>query len=249
MKTGMMPANQERSMSNGWNESASAWIEGLGIDGDWGRRTVLDAPMIARVAGRGFTRALDVGCGEGRFCRMMQAHSIDTVGIDPTAALIEHARRLDPSGDYRVGHAEALDLPDQSVDLAVCYLSLIDIAALPVAIAQIHRVLHPGGTVLIANLQSFNTANCPEGWTTEPDGTQRFSIDHYLDERVRWVAWDGIRVQNWHRPLGTYMQALLQAGFELRHFAEPDPVGGDPQKAERYRRAPYFLLMEWQKAR
>lgn len=108
-------------------------------------------------------------------------------------------------------------------------------------------MLRPGGTLLIANLQSFNTASLTVGWTNEPDGTQRFSIDHYMDQRVRWVGWGGIRVQNWHRPLSTYMQALLQAGFQLRCFAEPEPMGGDPHKAERYRRAPYFLLMEWQK--
>jgi SAM-dependent methyltransferase len=234
-------------MSNGWNESADAWIAEQGADGDWGRRFVLDAPMLARVTGRGFARALDVGCGEGRFCRKMQAEGIATIGIDPAAALIEQARRLDPVGDYRMAHAESLDLPGASLDLAVCYLSLIDIAALAAAIAQIHRVLRAGGTLLIANLQGFLTANSPDGWTDEPDGSQRFSIDHYLDEEVRWAAWRGIRVQNWHRPLATYMQALLRAGFELRHFAEPEPVGGDPDRAARYRRAPFFLLMEWQK--
>ncbi len=110
-------------------------------------------------------------------------------------------------------------------------------------------MLRPGRTFLIANLQGFNTANTPEGWTDEPDGTQRFSIDHYLDERVRWVSWRGIRIQNWHRPLATYLQALLEAGFELRHFDEPEPAAGDARKAARYRRAPHFLIMEWQKRR
>jgi SAM-dependent methyltransferase len=240
-------SEEKASMSNGWNESASAWVQGLGKEGDWGRRVVLDVPMMARLEGRGFTHALDVGCGEGRFCRMMQTQGITTIGIDPTVTLIERARRLDPTGDYRVGYAETLDLADQSVDLAVFYLSLIDIAGLSTALAQAHRVLRPHGTLLIANLQSFNTASLSDGWTSQQDGNQRFCIDHYLDERVRWVAWGGIRVQNWHRPLGTYMQTLLEAGFELRYFAEPEPLGGDAGKAERYRRAPYFLLMEWQK--
>ena len=235
-------------MSNGWNESADAWIDVIGSDGDWGRRHVLDAPMVARVAGRGFERAVDVGCGEGRFCRMMQTRGIATVGVDPTAALIERARCLDPSGDYRIGAAESLELPDESCDLAVCYLSLIDIADLHGAIAEIHRVLRPRGTLLIANTQSYNTASLPEGWTMQADGTQRFGFDHYLDERVDWTMWAGIRVHNWHRPLGTYMQSLLNAGFELRHFAEPEPVGAEPERTARYRRAPWFLMMEWQKA-
>jgi hypothetical protein len=138
-------------------------------------------------------------------------------------------------------------VPAESIELVVSYLSLIDIEGLSKAIAEVHRVLQPGGTFLMANLQSFSTAGDPAGWTRDADGTPRFCIDHYLDERVDWVAWNGIRVRNWHRPLGIYMQALLQAGFELRHFAEPEPTAGEPVDVERYRRVPWFLLMEWRK--
>jgi hypothetical protein len=40
--------------------------------------------MLGRIAGRGFARALDVGCGEGRFCRILKAAGIFAMGIDPT---------------------------------------------------------------------------------------------------------------------------------------------------------------------
>lgn len=62
------------------------------------------------------------------------------------------------------------------------------------------------------------------------------------------MAWNGIRIQNWHRPLQAYLGTLLEAGFELRHFAEPEPTGIQDEKARRHRRAPNFLVMEWQKA-
>lgn len=234
-------------MSEGWDESAEAWIASMGTEGDWGRRYVLDAPMLARISGRGFARALDVGCGEGRFCRMMQPLGLETVGVDPTEALIQRARALDPGGDYRVGRAEALALEDASFDLVVSYLSLVDVTDVRAGIREAQRVLRPGGTLLIANLQSFNTAADPIGWSHEPDGSRRFSIDRYLEERPTWVEWHGIRVQNWHRPLGVYMSALLDAGLELRHFAEPAPEGVEGDKVDRYRRAPNFLVMEWQK--
>ncbi len=234
-------------MEDGWKESASAWIDGLGTDGDWARRVVLDRPMLCRIAGRRFGCALDVGCGEGRFCRSMKALGIATIGIDPTEALVVRARHLDPAGDYRVARAEALDLDDGTVDLAVAYLSLIDIADLSAAIAEVHRVLRPGGTFLIANLQSFNTAN-PDGWNRDASGRWRFNVGGYFDEGGRWVAWGGIQVRNWHRPLSTYLQALLDAGFALRHFAEPEPGGAPDERTARYREAPYLLVMEWQKA-
>lgn len=204
--------------------------------------------MLERCRGRGIVRALDIGCGEGRFCRMLVREGIATVGIDPTAGLIEQARHLHPDGDYRIERAEATSLPDAGFDLVVSYLSLIDIADLEAAIREAHRLLRPGGSFLIANLQSFNTAAEPLGWSHEPDGSRRFSIDHYLEARPRWTEWQGIRICNWHRPLASYMTALLDAGFCLTHFAEPGPEPGcTGPKADRYRRAPNFLVMEWQK--
>jgi SAM-dependent methyltransferase len=234
-------------MSDGWADSASAWIADMGDHGDYGREHVLDPPMMERVRARAPGRALDVGCGEGRFCRMMQACGISTVGIDPTAALLDQARSHDPGGDYRLGVAEDLLFEEDCFDLVVSYLSLIDIPDLPAAVAEMVRVLRPGGTLLIANLNGFTTAAMELGWQTGPDGEKRFSFDHYLDERAAWVGWRGIRIVNWHRPLSVYMSLLLGHGLVLRHFSEPAPTGGDPAKAARYRRAPWFLLMEWEK--
>jgi SAM-dependent methyltransferase len=233
--------------SDGWAASAGAWLREMGDAGDYGRAFVLDAPMEARVAGRGFETALDVGCGEGRFCRRMQRLGLRTVGIDPTAALIERARECDPVGDYRLARAETFSAPPASFDLIVSYLSLVDIPDLGAAAAMMAAALRPGGSLLIANLTSFNTAGQPHGWDPDAHGAERFSIDHYLDERAVWVSWRGIRIRNWHRPLSTYMAQFLGHGFELRYFAEPAPRGGDPAKAARYRRVPYFLIMEWQK--
>jgi SAM-dependent methyltransferase len=231
-------------MSTGWEESAAAWIADMGETGDFGRAHVLDAPMLARVRARGFKRALDVGCGEGRFCRLLQKEGIAAIGIDPTEALLDAARRRDPAGDYRLGRAESLDFPAGSFDLVVSYLTLIDIADLPTALAEMTRVLRPGGTLLIANLTSFATAG---EWQGAGGAEQSFVIDRYLEERGQWQSWRGIRVWNWHRPLGTYMSALLNAGLVLRHFSEPECQGGDPGLVERYRRVPWFLVMEWEK--
>ena len=234
---------------DGWSASAAAWIREMGEDGDYARRFVLDPAMLERIRGREFETALDVGCGEGRFCRIMQSLGLRTVGIDPTEALIGRARQLDPPGEYRIAGAESLDVAPASFDLVVAYLSLIDIRDLAGAVAMMVKALRPGGTLLIANLTSFNTAGMPDGWSEDRDGSTRFCIDDYLTERAVWVAWRGIRVLNWHRPLEAYVSLFLNSGLELRHFSEPAPVGGDPQRAERYRRVPWFLIMEWQKPR
>ena len=63
-----------------------------------------------------------------------------------------------------------------------------------------------------------------------------------------WIEYRGIRIRNHHRPMSTYMRALLDAGLCLSYFDEPVP-GADamPKKAASYRRVPWFLVMEWVK--
>jgi SAM-dependent methyltransferase len=139
-------------MNNGWERSAQAWIASMGEQGDWARQHVLDPVMLGRVARDGYRSALDVGCGEGRFCRMLQASGIGTIGIDPTHSLLEQAKRRDPAGDYRLGSAEALPFEAASFDLVVSYLTLVDITDFRAAIREMYRVLKPAGSLLIANL-------------------------------------------------------------------------------------------------
>jgi 2-polyprenyl-3-methyl-5-hydroxy-6-metoxy-1,4-benzoquinol methylase len=59
----------------------------MGEFGDFGRRYVLDPVMLPRALSRSPKKALDVGCGEGRFCRMLKPHGVGVTGIDPTPAL------------------------------------------------------------------------------------------------------------------------------------------------------------------
>ena len=75
-----------------------------------------------------------------------------------------------------------------------------------------------------------------------------YPVDHYLDEFPSWVEWSGVRVENWHRPFGAYMAAFLESGLQLSFFSEPEPVSGDPARQAIYRRAPWFVVMEWQRA-
>jgi SAM-dependent methyltransferase len=236
-------------VSNGWDRSAGAWISAMGERGDWGREHVLDPVMVERISVRRFKNALDVGCGEGRFCRMLKAKHIPFVGIDPTEELIAEARKRDPSGDYQIARAETLPFPGASFDLVVSYLTLIDIADFRAALGEMVRVLKSDGTLLIANLNGFITS-CPRGWIRDPDGRyQHYPVDRYLEEFPEWVEWSGIRIENWHRPLASYMRELLARGLTLTFFDEPQPRSGDADRQARYRRAPWFMVMEWQRAR
>ncbi len=235
-------------MDNGWEQSAAAWIDAVGDEGDWGREHVLDPVMLAQVEGRGYRTVLDIGCGEGRFCRMLRQRGLVAVGIDPTPRLLEEAKRRDPEGHYQLGTAENLEFDDGCFDVAVSYLTLPDIADFQAAIREMARVLKPGGSLLIANLTGFTSAFSPQGWAEHYGGNiRKHSVDRYLEEFSYWSSWSGIRIKNWHRPLSAYIAAFLENGLELRTFKEPAPVSGDLERIQVYRRVPLFVVMEWLK--
>lgn len=235
---------------NGWDTSATAWIDSQGENGDFTRQFVLDPVIDAWLAEGAFASALDVGCGEGRFCRRLKGrHGMTAVtGIDPTASLIAAARAKDPAGDYRVASAEALPFADGRFDLTVSYLTLIDIPDIERAIAEMARVTAPGGTLLIANLNPFITASGGAAWVKDESGAKRFvKVDRYLQEHSDWQAWRGIRILNHHRPMSRYMTLLLAAGLRLKRFDEPPAIGGPEETRAAYNRVPYAHLMEWTK--
>ena len=234
--------------TNGWQESAAAWIARMGETGDNGRRYVLDPCLIARVQKLCPATALDVGCGEGRLCRLLTGIGVRTTGIDPTSALIDRALHLDPGGSYLLCSAEALPFPEASFDLVISCLSLVDIDDYRGAIAEMARVLKPGGHLLVANLTDVQSAGMSIGWQRNPQGIPMyFGIDEYSTEWSAWVEWAGIRVRNWHRPMSAYMKAFLSNDLVLRYFDEPQPIEGYVDQDRLNARVPWFNVLEWEK--
>lgn len=230
---------------NGWDQSAAAWLNTIGEHGDFGRVAVLD-PVMTRLAAPLSGTALDIGCGEGRFVRMLKAMGFEASGIDPTLPLIAAARDRDPGGTYVEAAAEALPFPDEAFDLVVSYLALCDIEQIDAALSEAVRVMKPGGHFLFANLSSINTAGA---WKRGPFGRARhYAIDDYMDERMVRQQWQGIDIVNWHRPFSFYMQRLLALGLTLRHFDEPMTQGAYAGTKPKFDRVPNFVVMLWEKS-
>lgn len=203
--------------------------------------------MLERVRSCAPDRLLDLGCGEGRFCRLLQDDVHTLIGVDPSAAMLARAVELGGATFVQAG-AEALPFDADSFDMVVAYLTLLDIEDIDAALDEVARVLRPGGRFLIANLTGFATASDIKGggWRVLPNGAREIIVSNYLEPHAVRAEWRGISVTNWHRPLSFYIGQLLARGMALTHLDEPavpDPVD-DKERA--YNSAPYQLIMEWQ---
>ena len=94
---------------------------------------------------------LDVGCGNGAFTEMLVDHAAprSVVGIDPSEAQLAFARSRHSSGiaEFQQGDAMALPFADRSFDAAVMPLVIFFVPEPPRGVAEMARVVRPGGMV------------------------------------------------------------------------------------------------------
>jgi SAM-dependent methyltransferase len=105
--------------------------------------------LLARELGIGpGRRVLDLAAGTGKLTRGLAGLGAHVVAVEPVAAMRDQLRRAVPGVDVLEGTAERLPLPDSSVD-AVCVAQAFHWFDVPVAAAEIHRVLVAGGGLAV----------------------------------------------------------------------------------------------------
>ncbi len=97
-------------------------------------------------------RALDAACGTGRQAAVLAELGHDLVGVDASPAMLEKARARVPDVDFRIGELTALPLDAGSVDLAVCSLALTHLHDPAPAVAELARVVRPGGRIVLSDI-------------------------------------------------------------------------------------------------
>jgi SAM-dependent methyltransferase len=115
-------------------------------------RAMIDAfaeLLLAGGAERG--PVADVGCGPGWFTARLAAKGLDAFGVDLSPGMIEQARQRFPGLRFEVGSMTALDLPDGTLGGVLAFFSTHHTppSHLPVVYAELHRVLAPGGLLLL----------------------------------------------------------------------------------------------------
>jgi SAM-dependent methyltransferase len=160
---------------------------------------------------------LDAACGTGRYSEYLVGHGHRVIGVDSSGAMLAKARAKLPQGDFREGDLEALPLAAGSVDAAVCALALVHLPEVGQAIAELARVVRPGGRVIISDVHPFLVLL---GWQAQfrtaagASGFMRLH-PHLPSDYCRGCAAAGLQVRGCHEPRLTPEAAATPAAERL----------------------------------
>ncbi|MCI4064909.1 class I SAM-dependent methyltransferase [Micromonospora sp. R77] len=167
----------------------------------------LDQAMLAAFAEQvgAAGRVVEVGCGTGRITTHLRDLGLDVSGVDLSAGMVAVARREHPELRFAVGSMTHLPLPDAALAGLVAWYSIIHIppALLPGVLDEFHRVLAPGGRLLLA----FKAGDCLDRLTA--------AYGHTVSYDVHWLSADRVADQ------------LTAAGFSLHARLDREAEGFD----------------------
>lgn len=210
-------AGSEQTVATDYDDFAEAYAaetESNLINGYYTRPAILD--LAGDVTGR---RILDVGCGAGPLLAALRERGALVAGIDSSTKMVELAKqRLGDGPVLRVADLAApLPFPDGAFDDVVACLVLHYLEDWTAPLAELRRVLVPGGRLIVA-------VNHP--WVYKlirPEGDY-FATEQWSDEYT--FSGQTAVLTNWHRPLHAMASAFTAAGFRIAVVSEPPPATG-----------------------
>lgn len=188
--------------------------------------------LAGDVAGR---RILDAGCGAGPLTVALRERGAEVSGFDLSSGMLEIARqRLGPDVDLRVADvAEPLPYADNAFDDVVASLVLHYLEDWGPALAEFHRVLKPGGRLIVVvdHPYAIHMLQRQAGQKTDYSATYEWTETWEIDGRAMPMSF-------WNRPLHAMTDAFTAAGFRISVLSEPKPV----QEAEKLFPEDYRML-------
>lgn len=163
--------NQQIAVTNYFNANPAGYARDYEAETSVGYSFRVRRARLLELLGRGAGRVLDIGCGPGVMAQEILARGWEYVGRDLAPAMIDEARRRfanDARATFAVGSAEHSDAPDRSFDVVVAMGLVEYVADDALALREMHRVLKPGGLLLVSLPNWWSPARMWDRWVLSP---------------------------------------------------------------------------------
>lgn len=194
-------------------------VKGLEGAGEW--ETL--QKMLPEFKGK---KVLDLGCGFGWHCQYALEHGAATVvGIDISDKMLAVAKeKTSREIKYICKSIEDAKFPDDSFDVVISSLAFHYLESFEDIVKNVCNWLIDGGEFVFSVEHPVFTSYGTQDWYRNTKGNiLHFPVDNYFYEGRRESNFLGEKVLKYHKTLTTYINTLLQQGFEITGVVEPQP--------------------------
>ena len=172
-------------------------------------------------------QVLDLGCGYGwHSIYAAEQGAKFVIGIDLSEKMIEIAREKTTFENvkYQVGAMEDVDFPDETFDVVMSSLAFHYVEDFRSLAENVFRMLKSNGVFVFTVEHPIFTADGSQNWIYNEDGEiEHFPVDNYFEEGQRETQFLDEPVTKYHRTMTTYINTLINAGFNIQRVIEPTP--------------------------
>ena len=184
-------------------------------------------------------RVLDIACGEGYGSALLARDAASVTGVDVSQQAIDHAKATYAklaNAQFVRGSCTAIPVPDRSIDVAISFETLEHIHEQEEFLAELERVLAPGGVLLVS---CPNKAEYTDKRRTENEfhvkELYRAELDALVRKRFAHATWYGQKPSFY----SVIAPEASVANGELIEVAEKSPDHGEAQLASPV----YYILV------
>lgn len=217
-----------------WEANAPAWIEMSRAGADRYRDLVNTPGFLEVLPPVDGLRVLDVGCGEGHNTRLLRDLGARLTALDVSETFVRAARDAGTSIDHLLADGTTLPFPGATFDAATAFMSVMDMPDPAAAIAEVARVVRPGGWLQFSITHPVNAVP-RRRWIDDEHGERSMlATGGYFDEGQmtdRWtfgsappemlerhepftITWSRFTVSSW-------INMLIAVGLTIEQIAEP----------------------------
>lgn len=251
----------DAAVSRYWDGNATAWARQVRMGYDLYRERVNNPAIAALLGDLSGKDVIDLGCGEGYNTRRLIQDARSVHGVDISDRMIRFAcesERENPLGiTYDIASFSSLyTCADETFDVAVSFMALMDGADYDGAVREAARVLRTGGILVFSILHPcFATPNLE--WLKDDRGeANRLIVGQYFEGSTFVDEWSfsqspiatdfpPFQVPRFQRTLSDYLNPLFLNGLHIERIEEPRPTETDvkdyPFLAKWSRHAALFL--------
>jgi len=242
-----------------WNAGASAWDEFVESGADYYRHEVHGPALLAACEPVADLDVLDLGCGQGYFCRQLAQRGARVVAIDlaekQIALALSHEERAPLGIEYHVMGASEVSArwPDRRFDLITACMAIQDMADPAAALSSAFSALRPGGRMVFSIPHPCTDTPVRE-WLLDQSGNKTaLKISRYFESGPTVLHWRMRRLSHhwdtpyWRHTLTEWSTLVAEAGFLIQRILEPRPtppqVHRNPELTDCYW-LPCFLILD-----